>query len=250
MPAPPTPPGPPHNPGLLQLIEAKREWHWRPTPDELRRGFRGWHERGYLPHFDAPRITQLVTFMLNDSFPITRRTEWEPYLKEPDTSTRRRKLEAWLDRGHGECWLRRPAIADAIRDVLRAGDGPAYRLRAWVIMPNHVHFIVDVQDVPLAKLVNTWKGKSARAANKLLGRVGPFWQADYYDTLIRNEAHLCQAKRYVEANPVKAGLAKEVAAWPWSSACGQERGIHAAETSLLPLLSNHSPLSPSHISAA
>lgn len=219
MPAPPTSPGPPHNPGLLQLIVAKREWHWHPTPDELRRGFRGWHERGYLPHFDAPHVTQLVTFMLDDSFPVTRRAEWEPVLKEPDLSQRRRQLEAWLDRGHGKCWLRRPAIADTVMAVLRASDGTDCRLRAWVIMPNHVHLVVDVLDTPLAKLLNIWKGKSARAANESLGRSGRFWQPDYFDSLIRNEAHLHQAVRYVEANPVKAGLAKEAGEWPWSSAC-------------------------------
>jgi hypothetical protein len=107
--------GPPHNPGLRKLIEAKRNWH-RPertlppeggvpsasgTPDLSGSLFLGWHERGYLPHFDAPHVTQFVTFMLNDSFPVTRRREWEGILNEPDESQRRRKLEAWLDRGHG-----------------------------------------------------------------------------------------------------------------------------------------------------
>ena len=221
MPAPPTRPGLPYNPGLLQLIDAKREWHWRPTLDELRRGFRGWHERGYLPHFDAPNVTQLVTFMLDDSFPVTRRAEWEPFLKEPDVSLRRRKLQAWLDRGRGDCWLQRPAVADSVMNVLREQDGCDCRLRAWVVMPNHVHLIVDVLEVPLARLMNTWKGKSARAANQVLGRLGRFWQPDYFDTLIRDEAHLRQSERYVESNPVKAGLAKAAAAWPWSSACGK-----------------------------
>ena len=48
------------NLGLLQLVRAKREWHWKPTVKEARQGFRGWHQRGYLPHFDAPRVTQMV----------------------------------------------------------------------------------------------------------------------------------------------------------------------------------------------
>ena len=39
--------------------------------------FLGWHERGYLPHFDAPFVTQFVAFMLHDAFSITRRREWE-----------------------------------------------------------------------------------------------------------------------------------------------------------------------------
>lgn len=69
----------------------------------IEKGFRGWHQRGYLPHFDAPGVTQFVTFQLHDSFPVTRRAEFEAILKEADDSVKRRKLEAWLDRGHGEC---------------------------------------------------------------------------------------------------------------------------------------------------
>jgi REP element-mobilizing transposase RayT len=85
-------------------------------------------------------------------------------------------------------------------------------------VPNHVHLIVDVWDVPLAKLINDWKGKSSREANKLLGRRGPFWQEDYYDTLVRDEAHLKRAIRYTEQNPVKAFLVKTANDWLWSSA--------------------------------
>jgi hypothetical protein len=45
---------PPKNTGLLELIRAKREWNWQPSIAELKQGFRGWHQRGFLPHFDAP----------------------------------------------------------------------------------------------------------------------------------------------------------------------------------------------------
>ena len=44
----------PKNPGLLELIRAKREQDWKPSVEEVKKGFRGWHQRGYLPHFDAP----------------------------------------------------------------------------------------------------------------------------------------------------------------------------------------------------
>ena len=121
------PRSPPINSGLLQLIRAKREWHWKPSFEELRRGFRGWHERGYLPHFDAPNVTQMVTFMLDDSFPITRRIEWEPILREPDDSVKRRKLEAWLDRGHGECWLRRADVVEVVERELLEDDGAHFK---------------------------------------------------------------------------------------------------------------------------
>ncbi|MBI2949434.1 MAG: hypothetical protein HYY23_17485 [Verrucomicrobia bacterium] len=155
---------------MLELIRAKREWDWKPSIEELKKGFRGWHQRGYLPHFDAPGVTQFVTFQLCDSFPVTRRAEFEAILKDPDDSTKRRKLEAWLDRGHGECWLRHPDVAELVEGTFLQGDGHEYRMQAWVIMPNQVHLIADVWDVPLVKLINGWKGKSSREANKLLGR--------------------------------------------------------------------------------
>ena len=210
---------PPKNLGLLELIRAKREWNWKPSPSELKNGFRGWHQRGYLPHFDAPGVTQFVTFQLHDSFPVTRHTEFEAILKEPDESAKRRKLEAWLDRGHGECWLKRRDVAELVEKALLAADGCDYRMRAWVVMSNHVHLVVDVWEVPLVRLINGWKGKSSREANKLLSRRGSFWQEDYYDdTLIRDEAHLKRAIRYTEQNPVKAFLARSARDWPWSSA--------------------------------
>ncbi len=209
---------PPRNPGLLKLIEAKRRWHYQPDVAVSQRGFLGRHERGYLPHFDAPDVTQFITFMLHDSFPVARRKEWEGILNEPNESLRRRKLEAWLDRGHGKCWLRRSDVASQIEEILCADDGRAYRLRAWIVMPNHVHLVVDVLDAPLSKLLNLWKGRSARAANLRLGRAGHFWEREYFDTLIRDAAYLNRAIRYIENNPVKAGLVREPKEWRWSSA--------------------------------
>jgi putative transposase len=210
--------GPPHNPSLQKLIQAKREWHYRPTLEDLRLGFRGWYERGYLPHFDAPSVTQFVTFMLDDAFPVWRRQEWEPILKEPDQSVRRRKLEAWLDRGHGECWLRRPDVAGRVEDILREADGKTYRLQAWAIMPNHIHVVVDVWQTPLSTLIGQWKGRSAHDANRLLGRRGTFWQRESFDTLIRDSGHLARAIRYTEHNPLKAALVRDPKQWRWSSA--------------------------------
>jgi len=85
-------------------------------------------------------------------------------------------------------------------------------------MPNHVHLVVDVWDVPLAKLINAWKGKSSRLANAFLRRSGKFWQEDYYDTLVPDEGHLKRAIRYTEQNPVKAFLVKAAREWLRSSA--------------------------------
>ena len=208
----------PTNPGLLKLIRMKWERHWKPSTQECRKGFRGWHQRGYLPHFDAPNVTQIVTFMLADSFPVQRRTEWEPILNESDSSTRRKKLELWLDRGHGKCWLRNQDVADIVESTLLRKNGKAYLLRAWCVMPNHVHLLLDVWESPLSQLVKSWKGSSSRFANQILNRTGTFWQRDYFDTLVRDDCHFRKAVGYVERNPAKAGLIRDPLDWKWSSA--------------------------------
>ncbi len=219
--SPSSPPGkshPPTNPGLRALVKGKRCWHYAPDPKTRALGFRGWHERGYLPHFDAPNITQMVTFSLFDSFPVTRRAEWEPLLSESDASLRRHQLEAWLDRGYGECWLRQPQVAKIVEKSLLTGHGQRYRLRAWVVMPNHVHMVAHVWRTPLSRLLKSWKGATGRAANGLLGRTGTFWQADYWDTCLADEAAVAKAIRYVDNNPTKAHFVRNPADWRWSSA--------------------------------
>ena len=110
----PHPSGPPHNPGVRELVSGKRQWSSPSNREEIRRGFRGWHERGYLPHRDEPGLTQFVTFHLTDSFPATLRSEWETMLEVEDNRERRRQLEGYLDRGRGDCYLRRLEIAKLV----------------------------------------------------------------------------------------------------------------------------------------
>jgi REP element-mobilizing transposase RayT len=160
----------------------------------------------------------MVTFMLNDSFPAKRRAEWEPILMEPNESMRRRKLEAWLDRGQGDCWLGQPHIADVVEEALLQGHEVDYSLKAWVVMPNHVHGVIHVWNIPLSKILKNWKGATARQANIMLGRQGTFWQQDYFDTLIRDDDHLRRAVHYVESNPTRPKYVLDPCDWRWSSA--------------------------------
>ncbi len=86
-------------------------------------------------------------------------------------------------------------------------------------MPNHAHVVVEAIDGhSLGEVVRGWKSFTARRANEKLGRVGPFWHADYFDRYMRNEGHLERTVEYVEQNPVKAGLVAAASDWPWSSA--------------------------------
>jgi REP element-mobilizing transposase RayT len=93
-----------------------------------------------------------------------------------------------------------------------------YDLRAWVVMPNHVHLLFRLQDVAMSQLVAAWKGFTAKEANRLLGRKGEFWQEDYWDTYMRDGEHEARTRRYIENNPVKAKLVLSPQDWPSSSA--------------------------------
>ena len=229
---PPKPhrPGAPHNPGVRDLVEGKRRWSSPPKIESLKQGFCGWHERGYLPHRDEPGLTQFVTFHLADSFPESLRSEWEHFAKIEDDQEQRKLLEAYLDQGRGECHLRRPEIAKLAEKNFRQfgeycgsqsrtpGAPARYELRAWVIMPNHVHVLFKVGAVSMAEIVGAWKKHTGRLANKLLGERGAFWAEDFFDTYMRDAKHEQKTVRYIENNPAKAKLVLDPKEWTWSSA--------------------------------
>jgi putative transposase len=218
--------GPPHNPGLRELVAGKRRWSSPPKREDAKLGFRGWHERGYLPHRDEPGLTQFVTFHLADSFPTALRSEWQALLKVEDDRERRRRLEAYLDQSRGECHLRRPEVAKLVEDALRFHHGIWYDLLAWAIMPNHVHFLIKAGETSLGKIVKELKRYTARQANTILHREGAFWDEDYFDTYMRDADHELKTRRYIENNPVKALLVREPKEWLWSSArFRDERGV-------------------------
>jgi putative transposase len=208
----------PYNPGVRELVAGKRAGSRPPTKDEIERGFAGWHENGYLPHRDEPGLVQFVTFRLADAFPAQLRSEWEALLKIEDDRKRRIELDTYLDQGRGECHLGRADVAAVVEQSLMFRHDVQYELRAWVIMPNHVHLLVLVQDVTLWQLVDAWKGYTAKQANRILGRKGQFWQEGYWDTYMRNVEDELKTRRYIEQNPTKAKLVALAKDWAWSSA--------------------------------
>jgi REP element-mobilizing transposase RayT len=203
---------------VRELVSGKRRWSSAPNRENAMQGFRGWHERGYLPHRDEPGLTQFVTFRLADSFPEALRSEWAHLWKIEDDRERRTQLEAYLDKGRGSAYLRRPNLARLVEDAVRFFHGQRYDLRAWVVMPNHVHAVFKVDSTPMSEIVGGWKKYTAKEANKVLGRRGAFWEADYWDTYMRSTAHELRTIRYTENNPAKAGLVLDPKQWSWSSA--------------------------------
>lgn len=203
---------------LKHRIQAIQEWAEPLTPQDRAGGFKGWHVAGRLPHCDTPGTRQFVTFRLADALPLSA-LSLEP--GQPPSSTTDDallRLDSLLDGALGRCDLANPGIAELVERSLWHHDGIRYRLVAWVIMPNHVHVVLEIWDTPLLRVVKSWKGYTATHANRVLGRAGTFWQRDYFDRYIRGDEHLQEVVRYVEMNPVKAGLVREPSEWRWGSA--------------------------------
>ncbi|MDE3136692.1 MAG: transposase [Acidobacteriota bacterium] len=120
--------------------------------------------------------------------------------------------------------MRDSRIARVVADAIRYYQGKRYELFAWCVMPNHVHVVFSPREEHrLQSILHSWKSYSAQAANRILGRNGPFWQREYFDHLIRSEASLWKIIRYVSENPRKAGLK----VWP---CVGVERSSLVAAT--------------------
>jgi REP element-mobilizing transposase RayT len=176
-----------------------------------------------------------VTFRLADSLPkqvITRLMREkaqrllsaekanDPKLVETIERDYAREIERHLDKGIGACALRRPEVAELAARALQFFDRDRYQLRAWVVMPNHVHVVFSpAPNCTVSAIVKSWKSFIALHANRILHRTGDrFWQPESYDHWIRNDEEHLRCCRYVHNNPVKAGLCRMPEQWRWSSA--------------------------------
>ena len=186
---------------------------------------KGWHSRGYLPHFDLPEVPQHVVFRTAGALP----KEISAALvgNESDAIS---AFDAWLDGGAGDGPLFEPKRAEIVADSLRFFDDSRYRLHAWCVMPNHVHVVVTMlAGFRLGDSVRSWKAFSAAKINRANGLSGPFWARDYFDRYMRDETDFAQTVGYVERNPVLARLVEAPEEWRWSSA--HWRGLQDREPS-------------------
>ena len=130
--------------------------------------------RRNLPHWHPERCSIFLTWRLYGSLPkgyAERLRKWSG-----DPGKQFLNADRTLDAASsGPLWLNDPEIAgDAQRAILCGAELGHYVLRAYVIIPNHVHVLLDPL-VPLEKLTGAIKGVSARDANARLGRTGkPF----------------------------------------------------------------------------
>ena len=85
-------------------------------------------------------------------------------------------------------------------------------------MPDHINLLVGIGENDISRLLQRFKAGSALAVNRTLGRKGPFWQRGFFDHGIRRQEDLRSIARYIVGNPLRAGLVKNVAQYPYWNA--------------------------------
>jgi putative transposase len=187
-------------------------------------------ERGAnLPHWFQPGVSYFVTFRTEDSIPadISRRwharraawllnhgismneTNWKDQLDQLTEHERREFHETFsrqylesLDKGLGECVLRRSDLSEIVAASLLHFDNDRYHMGDFVVMPNHVHLMVCLLgETEIEAICTSWKRYSAKEINHALGRKGRFWQEESFDHLIRSVDQFEAIQQYIVSNP-------------------------------------------------
>ena len=177
-----------------------------------------YYERN-LPHWHPPGRAVFVTWRLAGTLPQALLAK----LKRSTAPANQKffTVDSVLDAAScGARWLAHAEVAEAVQDCIVKGahELKLFGLFAYVVMPNHVHVLLEPR-APLERITRGIKGASARLANRILGCANrPFWQDESFDHWVRKAAEGEKICRYIENNPVKVGFAATPGDWPWSSA--------------------------------
>ena len=116
------------------------------------------------------------------------------------------------------CFHRR---VDYLRYQQALGDAAAAtgcRIHAYVLLTNHVHLLVtpDARGA-VGQMMQRVGRRYVRALNDAMGRTGTLWEGRYKASLVDSERCLFACHRYIELNPVRAGMVALPGDYPWSS---------------------------------
>jgi len=189
--------------------------------------------RRNLPHWMVADRPYFVTMRLHGTVPrqvldeLVRERE-ELLDSKPDEEqwtaiVRRqfRRIETILDACDGsDRWLGDASVAGMFLESLKWMESArGWRFYAVTVMPNHVHMVLrnlDGRNDCLLEDVGHLKRFTARMANRLVNRQGPFWAREDFDHWCRTPEKIAGAVSYTVNNPIKAGLARAWNDWPWS----------------------------------
>ncbi len=173
--------------------------------------------RAHLPHWHQEQKLQFVTFRLADALPQEKIKQlqydkslfenenplpWSHEVREEYYKRFGSKIDEWLDEKYGSCVLQFPNVRQVVNDALLYFDNKRYLIHAFVIMPNHVHVLLELlNDNKIADVLQAWKSFTSKKINELIGSTGTLWQGEYFDRLVRDYEHYKRVLNYIEKNP-------------------------------------------------
>lgn len=120
---------------------------------------------------------------------------------------------------------REPVFADfglgraLVGELRNAEEQQLVRSLCWVVMPDHLHWLLELADLPLDAVIRQVKSRSAKQVNRLRCSSGAVWQKGYHDHALRQDEDRLNVARYVVANPLRAGLVTRLGDYPlWDAA--------------------------------
>ena len=173
---------------------------------------------GDLPHWRQEGALYFVTFRLSDSLPQSKLAAWREEIErwckshpeaspgEVGTFTRRqrRKIERWLDRGYGSCFLRDLKARAIVESAIRYFEGERYDLGRFTVAANHVHAIVRPYGAfDLSEILHSWKRHMSKELRRLpnisaaLRDAPHLWQVESFDHIVRSQRSLARITAYI-----------------------------------------------------
>jgi REP element-mobilizing transposase RayT len=92
-----------------------------------------------------------------------------------------------------------------------------WRVHAYCVMTNHYHLLVETPDADISVGMQLLNGQYAQAFNRRHGYEGHLFERRFAAQVVESDYHLLELCRYIVLNPVRAGLCRHPAEWPWSS---------------------------------
>ena len=132
-----------------------------------------------------------------------------------------------IQRGNNRapCFVDDEDRAHYLATLRHASDRARCAIHAYVLMSNHAHLLVTAADASApARMMQSLGRTYVRRFNWRHGRTGTLWEGRYRSGLIDSERYFFQCSRYIEMNPVRAGIVNEPGAYRWSSFKSNARG--------------------------
>lgn len=101
--------------------------------------------------------------------------------------------------------------------ILKGEQDYDFQLYAYILMPNHFHFLIQTHKTPISKIMTSLSTSYSMYFNNKYHRTGVLFQNRFKSILCEKDSYFLEASRYIHLNPIEAGLASNLADYPWSS---------------------------------